>query len=131
MGHGTGCVLELCSVAGLDGYNLGIHVVKRTHGARRWRVWHKWCVCVCVCVCVCMCVCVYVPRFTTDRKTSRTTSRTALLSLRSFLSPLFLLCSCFCGSHCVCVCVYVISPPNPQGALTWATKECGLVRCVS
>ena len=30
-------------------------------------------------------------------------SRTALLFLRGFLSPLFLLCSCFCGSHCVCV----------------------------
>ena len=44
--------------------------------------------------------CSTLPRFLTDRKTSRT----ALLSLRSFLSPLFLLCSCFCGSHCVHAC---------------------------
>ena len=51
--------------------------------------------------------CSTLPRFLTDRKTSRT----ALLSLRSFLSPLFLLCSCFCGSHCVCVCVCARARP--------------------
>ena len=52
--------------------------------------------------------CSTLPRFLTDRKTSRA----ALLALRSFLSPLFLLCSCFCGSHCVCVCVYVCVEPR-------------------
>ena len=35
----------------------------------------------------------------------RKTSRTALLFLKSFLSPLFLLCSCLRFSSCVCVCV--------------------------
>ena len=66
--------------------------------------------CVCVCVCVCMCVCVFSEcLFFFDRKTSRT----ALLSLRSFLSPIFLLCSCFCGSHCVCVCVITGTAPHP------------------
>ena len=50
--------------------------------------------------------CSTLPRFLTDRKTSRA----ALLSLRSFLSPLSLLCSCFCGSHCVCVCFRKTGP---------------------
>ena len=56
------------------------------------------------CVCVCVCVCVSECPFFFNRKTSRT----ALLFLRSFLPPLFLLCSCFCGSHCVCVCVFAV-----------------------
>ena len=88
-------------------------------------------VCVCVYVCVCVCVaqnrtqgrdegkncdrtqCCTLLHLSTDRKTSRT----ALLFLRSFLSPLFLLCSCFCGFHCVCVCVpEALSPNGTTGA---------------
>ena len=83
------------------------------------------------CVCVCVGVlragqgagselmnmqCSTLPRFLTDRKTSRA----ALLSLRSFLSPLFLLCSCFCGSHCVGVHLHVCGCVTLGGA--W--QEC-------
>ena len=41
--------------------------------------------------------------FALSLPTDRKTSRTALLFLRSFLSPLFLLCSCLRFSSCVCL----------------------------
>ena len=95
------------------------------------------CVCACArvrgvararaCACVCVCVvelnmgvgegtstcCVALnplsrTAFAHSLPTDRKTSRTALLFLRSFLSPLFLLCSCLRFSsrvYCVCVCV--------------------------
>ena len=52
-------------------------------------------------------------------------SRTALLSLRSFVQPLFLLCACLAVlSVCVCVCVCVWSPVLCVCSGVWCIVLC-------